>query len=61
MAKSSTSDRTKDAPASRDERNQRRGGIVRDERGQDQPATKEDAQRSSGHVHGDDVLKHTPL
>lgn len=43
------------------ERKRQRRGIVRDERGQDQPETKEDAQRNSGHPNGDNVLKRTPL
>jgi hypothetical protein len=46
---------------SRAEREQQRTGIIQDERGQDQPQTKEDAQKNSGHPDGDDVLKRTPL
>ena len=56
-----TAGRNKSDSTPRDERKPPRRGIVRDERGQDQPASKEDAQRSSGHIHGDDVLKDTPL
>ncbi len=33
----------------------RQRGIVRDERGQDQPASKEDAQRSSGDIRPDPI------
>ena len=33
-------------------------GIVRDERGQDQPEGKDDAQRSSGDVRGDEEKDH---
>jgi hypothetical protein len=56
-----TADHNKSHSTPRDERKPPRRGTVRDERGQDQPATKEDAQRSSGHVRGDDVLKDAPL
>lgn len=52
----------KESPRSRSRsRRKQRGGIIRDDRGQEQPETKEDAQRSSGHVYGDEVLKDTPL